>query len=78
MKAFRDLKEAKVDIITLGQYLQPSRKAVPVYEYITPEKFNYWADKARQIGFQAVASGPLVRSSYEARSLYSQIHKKSY
>ena len=74
LKAFRDLKEANVDIVTLGQYLQPSRKSVPVHEYITPEKFEYWSEKARKEGFLAVVSGPLVRSSYKAASLYYKIH----
>ena len=77
LKALHDLKEANVDIVTLGQYLQPSRKALPVYEYITPEKFTSWGEKAREIGFLGVVSGPLVRSSYQAGSLYSQIHNKS-
>jgi len=76
LKALHDLKEANVDIVTLGQYLQPSRKALPVYEYITPEKFTYWSEKAQDIGFLGVVSGPLVRSSYQAGSLYSQIHNK--
>ena len=66
LKALHDLKEANVDIVTLGQYLQPSRKAKPVHEYITPEKFEFWSEKAREIGFLAVVSGPLVRSSYQA------------
>ena len=75
LKALHDLKEANVDIVTLGQYLQPSRKAKPVHEYITPEKFEFWSEKAREIGFLAVVSGPLVRSSYQAGLLYSQIHE---
>ncbi len=75
LKALSDLKEANVDIVTLGQYLQPSRKNIPVHEYITPEKFEFWSEKAREIGFLAVVSGPLVRSSYKAGLIYSQIHK---
>ena len=77
LTALHDLKEVNVDIVTLGQYLQPSRKALPVYEYIKPEKFTYWSEKAQDIGFIGVVSGPLVRSSYQAGLLYSQIHKKS-
>jgi len=77
LKALQDLKKANVDIVTLGQYLQPSRKAKPVHEYITPEKFEFWNEKAGEVGFLAVVSGPLVRSSYQAGLLYSQIHENS-
>jgi len=77
LDALHDLKEVNVDIVTFGQYLQPSRKALPVHEYITPEKFIYWREKAYDIGFLGVVSGPLVRSSYQAGLLYSQIHKES-
>ena len=76
LKALHDLKKVNVDIVTLGQYLQPSRKAFPVHEYVTPEKFTYWSEKARELGFLGVVSGPLVRSSYQVGLLYSQIHKK--
>ncbi len=77
LTALQDLKEVNVDIVTFGQYLQPSRKALPVHQYITPEKFTYWREKAHDIGFLGVVSGPLVRSSYQAGLLYSQIHKTS-
>jgi len=77
LSALYDLKEADVDIVTLGQYLQPSRKSLPVHKYITPEKFTYWGEKAYDIGFLGVVSGPLVRSSYQAGLLYSQILKKT-
>lgn len=55
-----------VSILTIGQYLQPSRKNIPVAEYITPEQFNIYQKKALSKGFQHVESGPLVRSSYHA------------
>jgi len=77
LKTLHDLREISVDIVTFGQYLQPSRKALPVQEYITPEKFTYWGEKAQDLGFLGIVSGPLVRSSYQAGLLYSQIRKKS-
>lgn len=61
-----DLKSIKVDILTLGQYLQPTRKHLPVTEYITPQKFKCFKEIAERMGFVYVASGPLVRSSYRA------------
>jgi lipoic acid synthetase len=76
LEALYDLKKVNVDIVTFGQYLQPSRKSLPVHDYITPEKFTFWSEKAYEIGFLGVVSGPLVRSSYQAGLLYNQIHKK--
>jgi lipoic acid synthetase len=61
-----DLREVRCDVLTMGQYLRPSPKHLPVVEYITPEQFNYYGHIARQKGFLHVASGPLVRSSYHA------------
>lgn len=61
-----DLAERGVDIVTIGQYLQPSRGHLPVVEYVSPERFEYYRKKAREIGFRYVASGPFVRSSYRA------------
>ncbi len=65
-----DLHKAKVDMITIGQYLQPTRKHVPVQRYYTPEEFKNMEKMARDIGFRFVASGPLVRSSYRAGELF--------
>lgn len=65
-QALRDLRSAQCDILTLGQYLQPSTQHLPVAEYITPEKFEEFGQYAREIGFLHVASGPMVRSSYHA------------
>jgi lipoic acid synthetase len=62
----RDLREALVDIVTIGQYLRPTRSQLPVVEYVRPEKFEFFAQEARQMGFRLVVSGPLVRSSYRA------------
>jgi lipoic acid synthetase len=61
----KDLRLRKVSILTIGQYLQPSMKHIPVTEYITPERFDWFAESARQLGFSFVASGSMVRSSYK-------------
>ena len=66
LEAMVDLRLAKCDILTLGQYLQPSRCHLPVVEYVTPGKFDEYGAKAREMGFRHVASGPMVRSSYHA------------
>ena len=65
-KTMQDLREHKVDILTLGQYLQPTRNHLPVERYVTPEQFNAYRDWGLAMGFMEVASGPLVRSSYRA------------
>ena len=64
--AMEDLRAAKCDILTLGQYLQPTRNHLPVIEYVTPQKFEEYGVAAREMGFVHVASGPMVRSSYHA------------
>ena len=61
-----DLRKHQCDRLTLGQYLQPSRHHLPVQRYVSPEEFDSLAKTAREIGFQHVASGPMVRSSYHA------------
>ena len=61
-----DLREAGVDVVTLGQYLQPTRAHLPVERFYTPEEFDAFGDHAYSLGFRSVASGPLVRSSYHA------------
>lgn len=60
------LRDHQVDMLTLGQYLQPTAHHLPVARYVSPQAFNDWADYAKSIGFHQVASGPLVRSSYHA------------
>jgi lipoyl synthase len=64
--AMEDLRGAGCDILTLGQYLQPTIKHLPVLEFVSPEKFQQYGERARQLGFIHVASGPMVRSSYHA------------
>ncbi len=65
-----DLRAVGVDVVTLGQYLRPSSKHLPVVEFMHPETFNRLADDARAMGFAYVASGPMVRSSYRAGELF--------
>jgi lipoic acid synthetase len=64
--ALQDLRRVGCDVLTLGQYLQPTLKHLPVKEFVTPEKFQEYGERARQMGFVHVASGPMVRSSYHA------------
>ncbi len=64
--ALGDLRDVGCDILTLGQYLQPTLKHLPVAEYVAPEKFDRYGERARGLGFLHVASGPRVRSSYHA------------
>jgi lipoic acid synthetase len=66
LQALRDLRSSNCDILTLGQYLQPSLKHLPVVEFVTPEKFAEYKVAAEEMGFVHVASGPMVRSSYHA------------
>jgi lipoic acid synthetase len=66
LTAMQDLRAADCDILTLGQYLQPSLKHLPVVEFVTPEKFAAYKVRAEELGFVHVASGPMVRSSYHA------------
>jgi len=64
--AMQDLRAVGCDILTLGQYLQPTLELLPVQEFVTPEKFRQLGERGREMGFIHVASGPLVRSSYHA------------
>jgi lipoyl synthase len=70
IQTIKDLRSVGVNMLTMGQYLQPNPKYLPVVEYITPEKFNWLRKIAEQMGFVYVASGPLVRSSYRAGEFY--------
>ncbi len=65
LRTLHDIKNAGVDIITMGQYLRPTRHQLEVKEYLPPEKFQYYKSKAEELGFISVVSGPLVRSSYK-------------
>ena len=69
--ALKDLRSVDVDVVTFGQYLQPTKKHLPVKEYIPPEKFEEWKVCAeKEFGFKYCASGPLVRSSYKAGEFF--------
>ncbi|MFT5042870.1 MAG: lipoic acid synthetase [Hyphomicrobiaceae bacterium] len=67
----RDVRETGCRLITIGQYLRPTREQRPVDRYVEPSEFDQMADEARTLGFDEVASGPLVRSSYRADQLYA-------
>ena len=66
LETMNDLRQANVDIVTLGQYLQPTPKHLPVQEFVTPETFEFLKEEGLKMGFRYVESGPLVRSSYHA------------
>ena len=70
LQAFRDLRAAGVDVLTIGQYLQPSPWNLKVVEYVHPDTFQRYADAAMAMGFLYCASGPLVRSSYRAAEFF--------
>ena len=72
LQTLKDLRSVGCDVVTFGQYLQPTPKHLAVIEYITPEKFKYWQDTAEGLGFMYVASGPLVRSSYRAGEFFME------
>jgi len=69
-KTLQDLLGAGCTMLTLGQYLQPSKEHVPVQRFVPPEEFDRWKEIALEKGFSEVASGPFVRSSYHAKELY--------
>ncbi|CAL7946027.1 unnamed protein product [Xylocopa violacea] len=69
-QTMRDLREIGVDALTLGQYMQPTKRHLKVIEYVTPEKFKMWEKIGNELGFLYTASGPLVRSSYKAGEFF--------
>jgi lipoic acid synthetase len=69
-KTLRDLADHGCDMLTIGQYLQPTRNHLPVEKFYPPEEFDDLAETARHMGFKKVASGPFVRSSYHAEELF--------
>ncbi|PIA13728.1 Lipoate synthase [Coemansia reversa NRRL 1564] len=77
MQTMRDLRSVGVDIVTLGQYMRPTKRHMKVHEYVTPEKFKHWEQVGNELGFVYTASGPLVRSSYKAGEFFiSEILRK--
>ena len=75
LTAMRDLRDAGCDLLTLGQYLQPTLKHLPVVDFIPPEKFAEYGERARAVGFVHVASGPMVRSSYHADEFHPPLRR---
>ncbi len=71
LQAARDLRAVGVDVVTFGQYLQPTKKHLPVIEFVTPEKFAWFARAVKPLGFRQIVSGPLVRSSYHAEQAFT-------
>jgi lipoic acid synthetase len=69
LDALADLVDSGCEMLTLGQYLRPAADRLPVVRYLPPEEFEQLGQLARSMGFQQVASGPLVRSSYHARAM---------
>ncbi|QDV71375.1 Lipoyl synthase [Rosistilla carotiformis] len=69
LDALADMRAYDIDFLTLGQYLQPGEKYLPVQRYVTPEEFDELGEIAKKLGFKQVASGPFVRSSYHARDM---------
>ena len=74
-EVFQDLKEVDCDILTLGQYLQPTSQQLPVERYVNPEEFSYYREMALSLGIREVYAGPLVRSSYHARELLLKLNE---
>ncbi|UCG44135.1 MAG: lipoyl synthase [candidate division WOR-3 bacterium] len=71
-RALHDLRAAGCDIVTIGQYLQPDRRCLPVQRYVEPSQFEKWHEEAQGMGFRAALCGPLVRSSYLAESVLAE------
>ncbi len=75
-EVFRDIREAGCDLLTVGQYLRPAKKNLPVVEYIHPDVFEALKLYALGLGFEFVASGPLVRSSMNAEEMYNSVKRE--
>ena len=69
-QTLKDLRDVGVDCLTLGQYMQPTKRHLKVFEYVTPEKYAFWEKRGNEMGFLYTASGPLVRSSYKAGEFF--------
>ncbi len=77
LSLFKDLREADCDILTVGQYLAPSTQHYPVKEYIHPDLFSFYEEEALKMGFKSTASGPFVRSSYNAAGVLEKAFKQN-
>ncbi|BGP39047.1 hypothetical protein JCM10450v2_003004 [Rhodotorula kratochvilovae] len=69
LQTLKDLRANNVDVVTFGQYMRPTKRHMKVSSYVTPDKFDFWAKQAEELGFLYWASGPLVRSSFKANEL---------
>ncbi len=78
IETFTELRNAKVDLLTLGQYLAPGPGYLPVVSFPKPERFDKLANIAKEMGFRAIASGPMVRSSYRAESLVAAANGETF
>ncbi len=74
-RTLMDLRKVHCTIVTIGQYLQPSKKHLPVERYVPPEEFEKWHQVALEMGFSEAASGPFVRSSYHAKDSYARLEE---
>lgn len=73
-RVLEDLREKDVDCLTIGQYMQPTKRHIKVKEYVHPDKYKYWEEYGNKLGFVYTASGPLVRSSYKAGEFFLKNH----
>jgi lipoic acid synthetase len=78
LQTFSDLRRASCDLLTIGQYLQPTRSNVTLQRYYSPQEFNQLSRVALDFGFRDVEAGPLVRSSFEAHRLYESFHGRGH
>lgn len=72
-EVLRDLRRHEVDLLTLGQYLRPGLAQLPVERFVPPDEFEAWERRGRELGFLSVASGPFVRSSYNAQEVFAAV-----
>lgn len=72
-EALLDLRRVGVDVLVLGQYLRPTARQIPVARYVPPQEFQAWAERAKRLGFRAVVSGPLVRTSFRAAEVFAEL-----
>lgn len=75
--ALRDLRDHDVDLVTIGQYMRPTKKHLSIKRWVTPEEFERLGKYAREIGFKAAVSAPLVRSSFKAREFYEEATRQN-
>jgi lipoic acid synthetase len=75
-RTLQDLLATGCRILTMGQYLQPSKRHLPVERFVSPAEFEHWRDQAQKMGFAEIASGPFVRSSYHAKELFQRLNER--